>query len=94
MADEKLSPDEQTFVSLHLYNWSMINERLFHMAREGYMDGWIKENNLSLTRDVVSSPGFQAWYRDRGHWLGSEYRAEVEKLMGAGAYEPIKLSSE
>lgn len=87
--DDDLSAEERIQFWTQVYRWTLTLERFHHMALAGDIEPWIVENNLRIRRDIVPSPGYQAWYRERSHWLSDSFRAALEQDMAARTGVPV-----
>ena len=89
--DASLSPDQRVQFRVIAYRFTLLNERLHYMAEAGDLEPWFIERNRRVSRDIVSSPGYQAWFRDRGaHLISDSFRTVVEQEILA---PPISLDS-
>ncbi len=59
-----LSAERQLQFRVRLYRLVLVWERLFHMGEAGELDPWIIEHNCRARRDMVTSPGFKAWFAE------------------------------
>ena len=88
--DASLSPDQRVQFRVFAYRFTLIIERLHYMAEEGDLEPWLIETNRSL--DIFASPGYQAWFRDRAHWVSDSFRAVAEQDMAKGTDTPVHLA--
>jgi len=90
--DASLSPDQRVQFRIFAYRWTILMERIHYMAEAGDLEPWIIENNRHLTHDVFASPGYQAWFRDRAHWVSDSFRTVVEQDMAKGSDTPVHMA--
>ena len=91
--DASLSPDQRVQFRVIAYRWILLIERLHYMAEAGDLDPWIIEKSRSASRDIFASPGYQAWFRDRGaHLISDSFRTVVEQDMAKGSDMPAHLA--
>jgi hypothetical protein len=90
---DSLSAEQQMQFQVRLYRMVLLWERLFHVA--GELEPWIIEHNRRTRRDIVTSPGFKAWFAEApsASWFSGEFRRvlEQEMSMGGSPYPPAKL---
>jgi len=91
--DASLSPDQRVQFRVMAFRYTLLIERLHYMAEVGDLDPWIIEKNRSANRDIIASPGYQAWFRDRGaHLISDSFRTVVEQDMAKGSDRPAHLA--
>jgi hypothetical protein len=66
-------------------------EAVFHASREDEVLEWGAEGLRSSMVDILGYPGVQAYWADRQHWFSSDFRAEVNLILGSA--EPTLLRS-
>ena len=91
--DASLSPDQRAQFRLIVYRLTLQIERLHYLAEAGDIDQWFIERNRRINRDIFASPGYQAWFRDRGaHLISDGFRTVVEQDMAKGSDRPAHLA--
>lgn len=89
---DKLEPVEYVRFGALLMQLTTLFERVHHLALDGEVDEYLTESNAATRRDIVSSPGYRAWFETRKHWFSPEFCAVVEREMAAGgSYAPMGL---
>jgi hypothetical protein len=79
-----LTPTEALQFSAMVLHLMTISEEL-HFARiDKDVPHWVGSPYRIGRREIVSLPGFSAWYAERGHWLSPEFREVVEAEMRDG----------
>lgn len=56
-------------------------EEIFHYHRAGMADDWTRESIDPVCHALMSTPGFQEWWRLRSDWFSTEFRAHVEGIL-------------
>ena len=81
---DSLGPAEQMRLRAFLYQSTLLYERFYYLEKEGGLDAWIIEETGRLRRDLISAPGFQMWFKQRGGIFSDEFRGVLEKEMAQG----------
>lgn len=76
-------PDLARLHSL-FYQMTMLLARLYYLGQTGGLDPWLVTQTDRSRRDLVVAPGYQDWFRRRGHTFDEEFYAVVESEIAEG----------
>ena len=84
-ADQVLSVDEvvqfRSLLMILTYHW----EHLYHLGLGGKVDDWLVASNELARRQLVGAPGFWMWFDAWRHTMSPEFRAALERDIGAAS---------
>jgi hypothetical protein len=70
-------------------------ERVYHLDLTGEVDAYITDSNAAARSEIVSSPGYQAWFENRKHWFSPNFCEVVAREIAAGgSYAPMGRARE
>lgn len=85
-----LEEEERVRLGALLLHLTYLWERMYFLALEGGVDGYLHDTIVASRREIVLSPGYRRWFEGRRGWFSPEVRGVVEEEISAGgAYRPM-----
>jgi hypothetical protein len=82
-APDSLSDDEHVRFLVHMTTLFLTHEAARIQWRHGQLDSEHWDNVVLQLRDAVDLPGFQRYWKIRGHWHSPEFRNWYQSLTSA-----------
>ena len=80
-----LDEEETVRFSTWLLNAVRLQETIFYFQREDGIHDFQAGSIEASLKEIMFSPGAQAWWVTRRHWFSPEYQTEIDRWISTGS---------
>lgn len=86
-------PEHMRFYG-YLHKFLRTMENAYYQYRHGALEWHAFEGVTRQFQFIVSTPGGQQYWRERGHWYNDEFKAYVDDLIATDDQQSIRLGGD